>query len=377
MGLRGSPALIVVLAALATALGACNRPEPEPVAPSSAPAEGPAQAAASPTLEQVKARRRLRCGVTDNAPGFSERSLTGQWHGFDVDVCRALAAAVLGDARDVSVVALTSRTRFAALQSGAVDVVTGGAAYTFTHNVPMGLQFAGVSYYDSQGFLTSAPRAPKPAPGRTPAAPQKTVEDLNGLRICVQGGSPAQQGLAENFRARALSYQPIVKDDRQQALQAYQRRECDAITDDLSVLAYDRAVLRNPERHVILAETLEDDPLGPVVRNGDDRWADIVRWTLNALILAEAGKLSSHTVEAARSDSVAPQTRRLLGLDGEAGRRLGLNPDWAYRAIRQVGAYDEIFDRNLGSNTLLGLERGRNALWTADKPGQLYAPPLR
>ena len=371
MGLR-----VALVMAAVTALAACGRPEPEPASPSAlGQALGPAQGVASPTLEQVKARKRLRCGVTDNAPGFSERNLTGQWHGFDVDLCRAVAAATLGDARDVSIVALTSRTRFAALQSGAVDVVAGGASYTFTHNVPLGLQFAGISYYDSQGFLTSAARAPKPAPGQPPA--RKTIDDLNGQRICVQGGSAAQQGLAESFRARALSYQPIVKDDRAAALQAYQRRECDAVTDDLSVLAYDHAVLRNPERHVVLAETLADEPLGPVVRNGDDRWADVVRWTLNALILAEAGKLSSHTVEAERQDSVDPQARRLLGVDGEAGRRLGLAPDWAYRAIRQVGAYDEIFDRNLGPDTQLKLERGRNALWTADKPGQLYAPPLR
>ena len=375
MGLRviKTPAL-----ALAVVLAGCGRPPPESAAPSSSEAEAPpGPGAASATFERVKARKRLKCGVTDNAPGFSERTLTGQWHGFDVDVCRAIAATVLGDARDVSIVALTSRTRFAALQSGAVDVVGGGASFTFTHNVPLGLQFAGVSYYDSQGFLTSAPKPPRPQPGQSPTPPQKAIADLNGQRICVQGGSAAQQGLAEGLRARGLSYQPIVKDDRQQALDAYQRRECDAITDDLSVLTYDLSVLRNPGRHVILSETLQDEPLGPVVREGDDRWLDVVRWTLNALILAEAGKLSSHSVEIARHDSVDPQVRRLLGVEGEAGRRLGLADDWAYRAIRQVGAYDEIFARNLGPDTPLKFDRGRNALWTADKPGLLYAPPLR
>jgi general L-amino acid transport system substrate-binding protein len=256
--------------------------------------------------------------------------------------------------------------------------VAGGASFTFTHDVALGLDFVGISYYDSQGFLTSAPKQPRPKRGQPPPPPvQKTVADLNGKRICVQGGSPAQQVLAESFRARSLSYQPIVKDDRQQALQAYQRGECDAVTDDLSILAIDRAALGDRDKHVVLAEVLADEPLGPVVRQGDDAWADIVRWTLNALILAEQSKLKARDVEAARKDSVDAPTRRLLGAEGETGRRLGLADDWAYHAIRQVGAYDEIFDRNLGAETPLKLERGRNALWTADKPGQLYAPPLR
>jgi general L-amino acid transport system substrate-binding protein len=243
--------------------------------------------------------------------------------------------------------------------------------------VALNLDFVGVSYYDSQGFLTSAPRPPRRVKGVQPPPVEKTIADLNGQRICVQGGSAAQAALAEGLRARGLSYQPIVKDDRDQALQAYERHECDAITDDLTVLAYDRSALRNPERSAILTETLAEDPIGPMVREGDDRWADVVRWTLNALILAEDSRLTSATVEMARVDSVDPQTRRLLGAEGEAGRRLGLSGDWAFHAIRQVGAYNEIFDRNLGPGTPLKLERGRNALWNAAPPGQLYAPPLR
>jgi general L-amino acid transport system substrate-binding protein len=351
-------------------LAACQRKTAEPPPPPAAEAQP--SSAAAPTFDKVRARRRLKCGVTDDLPGFSEHGLTG-WRGFDVDLCRAVAAAVLGDARAVSITGLSSRTRFAALQSGAVDLVAGGGTYTFTHDVTLGLDFVGVSFYDSQGFLTAAPRQPRR--GQPPV--QKTIADLNGARICVQGGSAAQLALAEGLKARGLSYQPIVKDNRQQALQAYQRRECDAITDDQSVLAYDLGALRNPERHVILAETLVDDPSGPMVREGDDRWANVVRWTLNALILAEAGNLDSHTVDEARRDTVDPQLRRLLGLEGETGRRLGLADDWAYKAIRQVGSYGEMFDRNLGPGTSLNLERGRNALWTADKPGQIYAPPLR
>jgi general L-amino acid transport system substrate-binding protein len=363
--------------AVALTLAACGRQPPAPPPPGDL-LQGPGARPADATLDKVRARKRLKCGVTDGVPGFSERGLTGQWRGFDVDICRAVAAAVLGDARAVSITPLTSRTRYAALQSGAVDLVTGGASFTFTHDVALRLDFAGISYYDSQGFLTAAPKQPPAKRGAPPAPPvEKTVADLNGARICVQGGSSAQQVLAESFRARGMSYQPIVKDDRQQALEAYQHGDCDALTDDLSILAIDRSTLGDPDKQVVLTEVLADEPLGPVVREGDDHWTDIVRWTLNALILAEQARLGAKDVETARKDSVAPEVRRLLGVEGEAGRRLGLADDWAYRAIRQVGAYDEIFDRNLGPNTPLKLDRGRNALWNADKPGLLYAPPLR
>jgi general L-amino acid transport system substrate-binding protein len=362
-------AAALVLAAL-TAAG-CNRTPAQPSSPP--PAEIQPKPQPSATLDMVRMRKRLKCGVTDNLPGFAERGLTG-WRGFDVDLCRAVAAATLGDAHAVSITGLSNKTRFAALQSGAVDLVAGGGTYTFTHDVTLGLDFVGVSFYDSQGFLTAAPKPPR---RNQPAPPPKTIADLNGLRICVQGGSPAQQVLAYGLKARGLSYQPIVKDDRQQALDAYQKRECDALTDDLSVLAYDHASLRDPDKHVILTETLADDPVGPMVREGDDRWANVVRWTLNALILAEASKVDSRTVDQARQDSVDPQLRQLLGLEGDAGRRLGLADDWAYKVIRQVGSYGEVFDRNLGPETPLKLDRGRNALWSADKPGQIYAPPLR
>jgi general L-amino acid transport system substrate-binding protein len=361
-------------------LTGCGRPAKAPPPPAADVGSGAAAAKpALATLERIKARRRLKCGVADDLPGFSERGLTGQWRGFDVDICRAVAAAVLGDARAVNFTGLSSRTRYAALASGDVDLVASGASWTFTHDVALGLAFAGVSYHDSQGFLAPAPKpAAKPRRGQpVPPPASRTLASLNGARICVQGGSAQQQALAETFRARALSYRPIVKEDRLQALQAYQRRECDALTDDISVLAIDRAALGDSERHAVMTETIADEPLGPVVREGDERWADIVRWTLNALILAEEAKLNSRLVEGAKSDSVDASVRRLLGAEGDTGQRLGLSADWAYRAIRQVGSYDEIFDRNLGPETPLKLERGRNALWDAEKPGQLWAPPLR
>ncbi len=369
-----SLSLAAALTLMAAVLGACGRKAPPP--PPAAEVAQPVDA----TLQKIKERKRLRCGVSEGVPGFSERGLTG-WRGFDIDICRAVAAAVLGDSRAVSITGLSSRTRYAALQSGTVDLLPGGSSFTFTHDVSLGLTYAGVSYYDSQGFLTSAPRTPpppRPRRGATPSPPlEKTVAALNGARICVQGGSPAQQVLAESFRARGMAYRPVVKEDRQQALQAYQRGECDAVSDDLAMLAIDLSSLSNPERHVILNETLADEPLGPVVRHGDERWADVVRWTLNAMILAEQSKLNSRDVEDARQNSVEPQVRRLLGLEGDAGRRLGLADDWAFKVIRQVGAYDEVFERHLGLNTPLKMERSRNALWNADKPGQLYAPPLR
>lgn len=373
MRLRVGTAPALAFAALAAAgviAAACHR-RAEPAQPPAAEAQPPSPTGA--TLDRVRARKRLKCGVSDSVPGFAERGLTG-WRGFDVDLCRAVAAATLGDSHAVSITGLSNKTRFAALQSGTVDLVAGGGAYTFTHDVTQGLDFVGVSFYDSQGFLTAAPRPPRRGQAEPPP---KTIADLNGQRICVQGGSPAQLVLAEGLRARGLSYQPIVKDDRQQALEAYEKRQCDALTDDLSVLALDRQSLRDPERHVILAETLADDPVGPMVREGDDRWANVVRWTLNALILAEAAKVDSRTVDEARKDSVDPQLRRLLGLQDDAGRRLGLADDWAYKAIRQVGSYGEVFERNLGQGSPLKLDRGRNALWNADKPGQIYAPPLR
>jgi general L-amino acid transport system substrate-binding protein len=351
--------------ALGLALSGCNQSEAPLPSPEPSAQAGAATQAVGATLHRVRARKRLRCGVADQSPGFAERGLTGQWRGFDVEVCRAIAAAVLGDSRAVSFTPLSSRTRFAALQSGAVDVLAGGATWTFAHDVALGLDFPAVSYYDAQGVLTRTGRKPK------------TLADLTGAKICVVGGSAAQQGLAEALRTRNMAYQPVVKDKPAEVREAYLRGECDALSDDLSVLAAIRAGLPDSAHHAILAETLADEPLGPVVREGDDNWADIVRWTLNALVLGESMKVTSQNAETLRKTSGDPDVRRLLGVEGETGRRLGLTDEWAYHAIRQVGAYNEIFDRNLGLGTALALERGRNALWNADKPGQLYAPPLR
>ena len=355
------PATWAALLGLCLVLGACGQSE-QPLPPvSDQAAVQTSQAAVSATLARVRARHRLKCGVTDDKPGFSQRNLTGQWRGFDVDMCRAVAAAVLGDSRAVSITPVNSRTRFAALQSGAVDLLSGGASWTFSHDEALGLGFASVSYYDGQGFLVRAK-------GRL-----RTIGDLDGARICVLGGASAQQALADASKARGGGYQVEPQDTMAQAVEAYRRHECDALSDDISVLAGIRAQLGSGA-HVILPGSIADDPLGLMVREDDERWADIVRWTFNALVLGEELQTGMQTVEPLRRDSNNPAIRRLLGVEGEFGQRLGLSPDWSYRALRQVGDYGEIYNRNLAG---LGLERGRNALWDAAQPGQLYAPQMR
>jgi general L-amino acid transport system substrate-binding protein len=346
---------------LCLALGACNRSEQAAPAVSDQAAVQTSGAPPSATLARVKARRRLKCGVADDKPGFSQRTLTGQWRGFDVDMCRAVAAAVLGDSRAVVFTPVNSRTRFAALQSGAVDLLSGGASWTFSHDEALGLSFAGVSYYDGQGFLVRAK-------GRL-----RTIGDLDGARICVLGGAAAQQALADASKARGAGYQVAPQDTMAEATEAYRRHECDALSADISILAGIRARL-GPDAHLILPGAIADDPLGLMVREDDERWADIVRWTFNALVLGEELQAGTQTAEQLRRDSDNPAIRRLLGVEGEFGQRLGLSPDWSYRALREVGDYGEIYQRNLAD---LGLERGRNALWDSAKPGQLYAPQMR
>jgi general L-amino acid transport system substrate-binding protein len=288
--------------------------------------------------------------------------LGGQWRGFDVDMCRAVAAAVLGDARAVTFTPVTSRTRFAALQSGAVDVVSGGAAWTFSHDEALGLSFAGVTYYDGQGFLARR------------SGHLRTIADLGGARICLLGGAASQQAAADAFKARGQSYQPVLKDTLAEAVGAYRKGECDAISEDVSVLKGLIPQLPGREDQVILPGFIADEPLGLIVRADDRRWADIARWSLNALIQAEELSVTAQNAETLRRTSTNPAIRRLLGVDGEFGRRLGLGDDWSYRAIRQVGNYGEIFQRDLSG---LGFERGRNGLWDGAEPGQLYAPPMR
>jgi general L-amino acid transport system substrate-binding protein len=319
----------------------------------------------SKVLNAVRKRGYVACGVNPGLPGFAFPDFRGNWRGFDIDICRAVAAAVLGDADKVHFTAISAQDRFSALQKGQIDLLSRNTSWSYSRDAGLGLDFAATTYFDGQGFL-----APK-ALGLTSA------QELSGARICVQAGTASQDNLNDFFRARGLSYKPVVVASEAEARRLYENDGCDAFTADISALAGSRSVLSNPSAHVILPDVISKEPLGPVVRQNDPVWADIVRWTVYATILGEELGLTSKTVTQARETASDPQTRRLLGVDDNYGALLGLNKDWAFQVIRQVGAYHEIFRRDIGSDSSLRLDRGLNALWNAPKPGLLYAPPFR
>lgn len=348
------------------ALAACG-PSPEGPSPADAtptvvaPGAGPVD---SPTLKRVRARGRLNCGVRSGLPGFAMRDARDQWRGFDIDFCRALAAAVLSDARLVNILPQTARTQFSALQAGQVDVLARGSSWTFTRDAGLGLDFAGISYFDGQGFL-----APRRLNLDVPAA-------INRRRVCVEAATTSATNLTDYARTAGLRITPVPAETEDLTRQAYEAGACDVISADVSVLSAYRTLMAAPDDHAIMPDMISKEPLGPVVRQGDDQWQDIVRWTLNAMILGEEFGVSSRTVETARGRPATPQIERLISGDGY-GPLLGLRNDWAFQVIRQVGNYGEAFERNLGANSPLKLERGMNALWNAETPGLLYAPPLR
>jgi general L-amino acid transport system substrate-binding protein len=319
----------------------------------------------SKVLSAVRKRGYLACGVNPGLPGFAYPDVRGIWRGFDVDICRAVAAAVLGDAGKVRFTPINSGDRFGALQKGEIDVLSRNTSWSFSRDAGLGLDFAAVTYYDGQGFL-----APK-------ALHLSSAQELSGARICVQSGTASLDNLADYFQARGLHYRAVMAASETEARRLYQSGACDVFTADVSALAGSRSVLDNPGAHVILPDVISKEPLGPVVRQNDPVWADIVRWTVYATILGEELGLTSKTVAQARETASDPQTRRLLGVEGDYGALLGLKRDWAFQVIRQVGAYHEIFRRDVGADSPLKLDRGLNALWSAPKPGILYAPPLR
>lgn len=352
----------------ALVLAACEAPAP-PVAP---PKAKPAAAVklelapvASPTLAAVRKRGELVCGVHPGLPGFAYPDVNRRWRGFDVDICRAVAAATLGDAQKVRFVTVSAQDRFSALQRGELDLLSRNTTWTYSRDAALGLDFPVITYFDGQGFLV--PRAL-----RIDAA-----EELAGAKFCVLAGTVSEANLVDYFRARGLTVHPIKVASEAEGRSLYQAGGCDAYTADISALASARSVLDNPATHVLLPDVISREPLGPVVRQDDPAWADIVRWTVAALILGEEMGLTSRTVAQARQTAMDPETRRLLGVEGELGPMLGLSPDWAYQAILQVGAYHEIFRRDVGDDSPLKLDRGLNALWNAPKPGLLYAPPMR
>ncbi len=353
------------MAVTALALVGCERP-------ARAPADNAAETAAplkikpatpSPTLKAVRARGELLCGVNPDLPGFAFRDNGGRWRGFNVAFCRALAAAVLGKPDKVRFVPLGNEERITALRTGKVDVLWRNTSWTFARDAGDQLDMAAVSYFDGQGFLVRR------------SLNLTSAVELNTARICVQSNATSAQNLEDFFRARGIAYTAVVFDSEDAARAAYQADKCDALTADISALAAARSVLDDPSAHVILPDAISKEPLGPLVRQGDPGWTDIVRWTLYALVLAEEHGVTRANAQAMKTGA-DPEARRLLG-EGGYGAMLALGPDWAYRAILAEGNYGEIFDREIGAGSALKLERGLNAPWNAAKPGLLYAPPMR
>ncbi|HEX8568576.1 MAG TPA: amino acid ABC transporter substrate-binding protein [Caulobacteraceae bacterium] len=340
---------------------------PAPAAVPGAPTAGPAPANAKggATLQAVKNRGRLLCGVHTGLAGFAYPDNRGVWRGFEVDFCRTLAASIFGDRDAVRFVPLSAQNRFTALQSGEVDILIRVSSQSFSRDANLGLDFVGVNYYDGQGFLVRR------------GLEVRTAPELSGARICVITGSTTELNLSDFFRSRGLNYESVVVDSVDQSRANYQREACDAVTDDISALASSRSVLDNPQAHVILPDVISKEPLGPWVRQGDDNWADVARWNLYAVLLAEELGVTSRNAEDLRKTSRNPEVRRLLGVEGSFGPMLGLREDWAFQAVRQVGNYGEIFEANLGARSPLKLQRGLNAQWSAQPSGLMYAMPLR
>ena len=315
------------------------------------------------TLEDVKSAGVLKCGINTGLLGFASTDDSGKWVGFDVAYCRALAAAVLGDSDAIQFVSLTGKTRFPALQAGEIDVLSRNTTWTLSRDVDLGLTFVGVNYYDGQGFI-----------GRT-ALGITSATELDGASVCIQTGTTTELNLADFFRSNNMSYEPVPIENNAEARAAYESDRCDVYTTDASGLAATKATFDDPDAHVVFPEIVSKEPLGPLVRHGDDQWADIARWVLNALIIAEELGVTQGNVERLARGTDHPEINRMLGSEGSYGEMLGLDADWAVRAIKAEGNYAEIFDRYIGPDTKLGLQRGLNALYKDG--GILYAPPFR
>jgi general L-amino acid transport system substrate-binding protein len=323
-----------------------------------------AGASAAATLDDVKARGSLKCGSNEGLAGFAAPDANGVWQGFDVSLCRAIAAAVLGDAQAVEFVPLTSQTRFTALAAGEVDVLVRNSTWTFSRDTDLKLDFVGTNYYDGQGFMVRSDLG------------VSSAKELDGSTVCIQTGTTTELNLADFFRTNNISYEPVPVATNAEGQQQYLAGACDVYTTDISGLAATRATFENASDHIILPEVVSKEPLGPAVRHGDNDWGDIVRWTLNALIAAEEyGVTSANVTELAAAPTANPEINRLLGTEGELGAMIGLDKDWAVRVIAAVGNYGEVFERNIGETTPVGLARGLNAQWT--EGGLLYAPPFR
>ena len=313
------------------------------------------------TLDQVQKRGKLVCGVHPGLPGFGLQD-NAQWVGFDVDFCRALAAAIFNDPTKIDFVPLTAKDRFTALQSGEVDILSRNTTWTLSREAGQGFQFGAITYFDGQAFMT-----------RKKLNVASALE-LSGASICVIQGTTTEMNLSDYFRANNMKFEPVTYAYADEAVAAYQEGRCDAFTTDMSGLYAERAKLKAPDEHTVLPEVISKEPLGPAVRQGDDAWFNIVKWTHFAMINAEEMGITSKNVDD-KAKSEAPDMRRLLGAEGNFGEALGLSRDWAYRIVKHVGNYGEVFDRNLGDGSKLKIKRGVNALWS--KGGVQYAPPVR
>ena len=314
------------------------------------------------TLEAVMAKGFVQCGVSQGLPGFSNADDSGNWTGLDVDMCRAVAAAVFGDASKVKYSPLSAKQRFTALSSGEVDILSRNTTWTMTRDTQLGLNFAGVNYYDGQGMMVPT------------SLGAKSAMELDGANICTNTGTTTELNITDYFRANGMSFNLIAFEKADEVVAAYDAGRCDVYTTDRSGLAAQRGKLTNPDAHVVLPEIISKEPLGPVVRQGDDNWFNIVRWSLNAMINAEEmGITSGNVAEMKGSDN--PAVKRLLGTEGNFGGELGISNDWAYNIISQVGNYGETYEKHVGENTPLKLARGVNALWS--QGGIMYAAPIR
>ncbi|MEO1312450.1 MAG: amino acid ABC transporter substrate-binding protein [Pseudomonadota bacterium] len=320
-------------------------------------------AAGAQTLEAVQSNGTLKCGVSTGLVGFAAPDASGEWEGFDVSYCRAVAAAILGDSNAVEFVPTTGKTRFTALASGEVDLLARNTTWTFSRDIDLGFTFVGVNYYDGQGFMIRKDLG------------VASATELDGATVCIQTGTTTELNLADYFRVNNISYQPVPIETNAEAQQQYLAGACDVYTTDASGLAATRATFEDADAHMLLPEIISKEPLGPLVRHGDDQWADIARWTLNALITAEELGVTSANLEQMAAGTDNPEINRLLGTEGELGAMLGLDADWAKKAIAVGGNYGEIFAENIGEGTPIALARGLNAQWT--QGGLIYSPPFR
>ena len=319
--------------------------------------------AAAGTLDDVRAKGFLQCGVSTGLVGFAAPDAEGNWEGFDVSYCRAVAAAIFGDPDAIKFTPLTGKTRFTALASGEIDILARNTTWTFSRDTDLKQTFVGINYYDGQGFMTHASNG------------IMSAHELDGATVCIQTGTTTELNLADFFRVNGMSYEPVPIETNAEAREQFFAEACDVYTTDRSGLAATRAAASDPDAYVVLPEIISKEPLGPLVRHGDDNWGDIGRWVLNALITAEEKGITSENVMSMAEGTNDPEVNRLLGSEGDLGAMVGLDKDWAVHAIMARGNYGEIFEATIGESTAIGLARGVNALWTDG--GLIYSPPFR